>query len=170
MGRYTRADYAPVTRGAAFLAAAAAAALVLTGCLTSGPRLTQREYENEMQALTRDMEADMAAMQSLAAPPSPESFVQILEAASDALRNAADEMDGMNPPEEIDEAHGNLVDSFEEVADVLDEAAEQADDGDFDGAISEMNEGEDAARRMTEAIREIRTAGYYIGDDTSWGS
>ena len=144
--------------------------LGLAGCMSSGPRLTQQQYEAKMQALTHEMQADGAAMKSFAASPSATTFDEILEQAADAFRDAADELDDMNPPEEIDGAHDDLVDSFRDVADVLDEAAEEADDGDFYAAMAKLSEGDDAASKAEEAIREIRTAGYYIGDDSSWGS
>jgi len=75
----------------------------------------------------------------------------------------------INPPEEIDGPHGVLADSLDEIADVIGQAADRADDGDFLGAMSVLEgASDDLAEDVEHAIAEIRTAGYYIGDNDDW--
>jgi hypothetical protein len=82
----------------------------------------------------------------------------------------ADRVSAINPPEEIDEPHETLADALHEVADVLEEAADRADDGDFFGAMSALEGApEHLDSEILQAIRDIRTAGFYIGDDEDWG-
>jgi hypothetical protein len=153
------------------LAATVSAALfVLTGCLGAEQRLSHQEYEREMQAIARDLNAQAAGMEALASAPSADSFAQILREVGDLTGEAADRVNAINPPEEIDEPHSTLADGLEEVADILDEAAEQAEDGDFFGAMAVVEEApDDLAADVEQAIRDIRTAGYYIGDSHDWG-
>jgi hypothetical protein len=154
-----------------FLAAAAlVAAFTLTGCVGSEPRLSHQEYEREMQAIARDLNAQAAGMEALASAPSGDTFVRILREVGDLVSEAADRVDAINPPEEIHDPHGALADGLDEMAGILDKAADRAEDGDFFGAMAVFEKApDDLGAEVEQAIRDIRTAGYYIGDEEAWG-
>ena len=79
-------------------------------------------------------------------------------------------LDSINPPEEIEGAHETLADRLDEVADILDEAADEAEDGDFFAAMAVLERAPDFLDAdVRDAIRDIRTAGFYIGDESDWG-
>jgi hypothetical protein len=153
---------------ALLITAAALAAFFLAGCVGSEPRLSHQEYEREMQAIARDMNSEAAGM--LANISSEEDFAEVFRRMGDLMREAADRVGDINPPEEIDEPHGKLADALDEAADILDRTIEQMDDGDFLGAMAALEEvPADLDQDVREAIQEIRTAGYYIGDSDDWG-
>jgi hypothetical protein len=150
--------------------AALAALLSLSACAGSGARLTHQEYEREMQAIARDMQARVGGMERLASAPSYDTFTQLLRELGDLVGEGADRLDSINPPEEIEGAHETLADRLDEVADILDEAADEAEDGDFFAAMAVLERAPDFLDAdVRDAIRDIRTAGFYIGDESDWG-
>jgi hypothetical protein len=152
------------------LAAAMLALFSSTGCMGSEARLSHQEYEQEMQALARDMNAKGLEMERLVSAPSEDAFSQLLSEVSDMVDEAAGRLEDINPPEEIDEPHGKLAQALGEVAEILDRAADRANDGDFLGAMTVLDEApDDLSADVLQAIAEIRTAGYYIGDSDDWG-
>jgi hypothetical protein len=109
-------------------------------------------------------------MERLVSAPSEDAFSQLLSEVSDMVDEAAGRLEDINPPEEIDEPHGKLADALGEVAEILDRAADRANDGDFLGAMTVLDEApDDLGADVLEAIAEIRTAGYFIGDSDDWG-
>ena len=154
------------------IVAALAMLVSLSACAGSGSgaRLTHQEYEREMQAIARDMQARTLGMQRLASAPSYDTFTQLLRELGDLVGEAGDRLDSINPPEEIEGAHGTLADRLDEVADILDEAADEAEDGDFFAAMAVLERAPDFLDAdVRDAIRDIRTAGFYIGDESDWG-
>jgi hypothetical protein len=159
-----------VTMRVLVLAAALLALLSSTGCMGTEARLSHQEYEYEMQALARDMNAKGLGMERLVSAPSEDAFSQLLSEVSDMVDEAAGRLEDINPPEEIDEPHGKLAEALGDVAEILDRAADRANDGDFLGAMTVLDEApDDLGADVRRAIAEIRTAGYYIGDSDDWG-
>jgi hypothetical protein len=159
-----------MTRAVLILAAALLASFSLTGCLGNEPRLTHQEYEHAMQAIARDMNGNATEIREASSAPSADAFIELFADVRDLVREAADRVGDINPPEEIDEPHHELADALNETADVLDRVVDRAEDGDLFGAMSALEDApDDIARRVREAIAEIRTAGYYIGDGDDWG-
>ena len=152
------------------LLAALAALLSAGACGGAGVRLTHQEYEQEMQAIARDMNARGSRMERLASAPSNETFITLLRELEELVGAAADRVGALKPPEEIDEPHETLTDSLHEVADILDEAADEAEDGDLLAAMGVLGRApEELDADVRGAIRDIRTAGFYIGDEGDWG-
>jgi DNA helicase HerA-like ATPase len=146
------------------------ALLSSTGCVGSEPRLSHQEYEVEMQAVARDMNAKAAGMEVLARAPSEATFAELLQEMGGVMRAAAERVGELNPPEEIDRPHEALADALDEIADIIGRAADSAENGDFLGAMSALEDAPDElARDVEQAIAEIRTAGFYIGDSDDWG-
>lgn len=158
-----------MNRVTAIAAAAVTALVFLTGCGGTEPRLSQQEYEAEMQAIARAMNADAAEMRQLASAPSEAAFVELLRAGRDALQDGADRIGDINPPEEIDGPHHDLADALGETADILDGVVGRAEDGDVFEALAALEDAPDVGREIQEAVAAIRTAGYYIGDNDDWG-
>ena len=156
---------------ALFLAGAALLALLaLTACAGSEPRLSHQAYEAEMQAIARDMNARAAAMQQIASASSEDAFLELFRQVRDVMREAADRVGDINPPEEIDEPHGVLADALDETADIFERLVDHAEDGDVFAAMAALEDAStDIGRDVREAIAEIRAAGYYIGDNEDWG-
>jgi hypothetical protein len=154
----------------ALLAVAVLAALIPSACAGSESRLSHEEYEQKMQAIARDLQAKAGGMERLVTAPSQDSFVQLLRQLEVLVSEASDRVSAVNPPEEIDEPHETLADALGEVADILDDAADKAEDGDFFGAMAVLEQApEDLDSEVRQAIRDIRTAGFFIGDEESWG-
>jgi hypothetical protein len=152
------------------LAVAGLALLALSGCVGSEARLSHQEYEREMQAIARDMNAKALGLEQLVSAPSQDAFSQLLRDVGDMMSEAAGRVGDINPPEEIDELHSELADALGETADILDRAADRASDGDFFAAMAVLDEApDDLGEAVRQAIVDIRTAGYYIGDNDDWG-
>jgi hypothetical protein len=154
------------------LAAVAALAVLpsLTACGGAGARLTHQQYEQEMQAIARDMNARAGGMEMLATAPSQESFAEMLRQLEELFSAGADRVGAVKPPEEIENAHETLAEALHEVGDILDEAADEAEDGDFFAAMAALQRApDDFDAEVRGAIRDIRTAGFYIGDEGDWG-
>jgi hypothetical protein len=153
------------------LAVAVLAALVSSSaCAEAGARLSHQEYEQEMQAIARDLEARAGGMERLVTAPSQDSFVQLLRQLEVLVSEGADRVTAVNAPEEIDEPHETLADALQEVADILDDAADKAEDGDFFGAMGVLEKApEDLDSEVRQAISDIRAAGFFIGDEEAWG-
>jgi hypothetical protein len=150
--------------------AAFAALLSLSACVRSEPRLSHQEYEREMQAIARDLKARAGGMEMLATAPSQDSLARLLRQLEELVSEGAKRVSAVDPPEEIDSPHETLADSLHEVADILDDAADKAEDGDFFGAMSVLEDApEDLDAEVRRAISDIRTAGFYIGDNEDWG-
>ena len=154
------------------VAVAVVAALLSAGACGGEPgaRLTHQEYEREMQAIARDMNARAGGMEALAAAPSQETFAKMLRQLEEVVSEGGDRVSSINPPAEIENAHEALADGLHEIGDILDEAADEAEDGDLFATMAALERApDDFDAEIRAAIRDIRTSGFYIGDEGDWG-
>jgi hypothetical protein len=107
-------------RGAATLAALSLA-LVAAGCGSGsgsgGGELSKAQYEQHLQA---DSQAITKAFTPLRKPP--QTLAQLasqLKVGEDKLRGAADDLDGVKPPKNVQADNAALVKGFREFADEL---------------------------------------------------
>jgi hypothetical protein len=131
----------------ALLALAGAVALVAAGCGGGGggTPLSKAEYEQQMQTIGQDLSAALDTSGATSA----EDAVPKVEEAQTTLREAADKMDEMTPPEDIADEHDQLVEGVRAFADDLDDVISALEDGDL-SAISNM--------LSLDSIQQIQTA------------
>jgi hypothetical protein len=145
----------PLPRRLAMLAAAA----LVAGC-GGDERLTKDEYAEKVRAVYADVQAAFAATNV----PEGELAAKVA-AAQGQLRASADELDGVEPPEDVESEHAQLVDGMRRYADDLDRlrnAAERGDSrtiADFNSRIGQN----EAVEQIAEAAERMKFKGYDLG-------
>lgn len=142
-------------------AALAAAAVALGAGCGGGGELTPVEYEAQL--------GDVELASALAS------------GDADALREAADDLDDLAPPDGAEDAHDDLVEGLRDVADEREDDEGEGDEGgdddglgsddeeldgddgdDLDGGNGEAEDG-DAEERVERALAELGERGYDVG-------
>jgi cob(I)alamin adenosyltransferase len=149
-----------VRAGRTLGAVAVAVALALAGC-GSGGRVSKGEYEQKLRSAGDELSA---AVQQLAKARSKEQFKDDVTDVERALDDAADELDGSTPPQDVEAANDRLVDGFRRLADDFDQVKDAADES-VDAATSKAQQitGGAASREAQQAVEEIKRRGYDVG-------
>jgi hypothetical protein len=174
-GRFHASDLSPAGaghRGAATLAVLALL-LVLAGCGGGGgksgdsggggPQLSKTQYEARIQ---KDGEEIKDVFAPLSRPPtSLDQLAKDIKSGQEKLREAASDLDGVEPPEEV--AHDNdvLVDGLRKLADGLDPLREGAAKGDpklVQKAVADLQKS-NALKDAQKATNDMKKKGYKIG-------
>lgn len=165
-------------RATIILALLAATAFVLAACgggngngnSGDGERLTKAEYESELSALGSLVSEGFEA---LGDPGSPEELEMQIEQAQTDLRDLADQLEGVNPPEEIEAAHDKLIESIRmfsddltDISSTLLEAAESEDPAAAFEVLGELVNLESVAM-LQDVAETYQEQGYVTGlEDT----
>ncbi len=149
-------------RVVALLALAGAVVLALTACGGGGDGgggtpLTKAEYEQQMQAIGQELSK---ALDTSSGATSAEEAASTVEGAQETLRESADKMDEMTPPEDIATEHDQLVDGVRAFADDLDGVIQALEDGDMQALTSMMSL--DSIQQIQTASAAITSKGYDI--------
>jgi hypothetical protein len=101
------------------LALVGASALLVAGCGGGGGEkpLSKAEYQKEMQTIGMKLGTSLTSLGSATSAP---KAATALKKVQGELRDAADELDGIAPPEAVSSEHGDLVAGVREFADELD--------------------------------------------------
>jgi hypothetical protein len=149
-----------VSTGRTLGAVAAALALGLAGCGGGGP-LSKAAYEQKLREGGKEL---TEAVQKLARARSKEEFKEDVTGVQKALDDAAETLDGVTPPEDVEGANARLVhglrglsDDFDKVKDAADESVDEAT-----RKAQEVSSGT-ASREAQQAIQEIERRGYDVG-------
>lgn len=98
-----------LTRLLVTLVAALTCAALIAGCGGT----SKAEYEKEVNSLAKSIEKDTKALQS----GTPDA--KAMESAQKSLDKAADELDDIDPPSEVEKYHDDLVDVLHDTSDLL---------------------------------------------------
>lgn len=144
------------------------AALLLAGC-DGSDRLSKEEYEQEVGAIMAQAEVEIDARAAYGA-----LIIQDRERAAgayeellDGFREIGNQLAQVNPPEEIAQAHEDLVAVYRGVADSFEPIADAIKRGDFRAARktyrgvvnSELN------KRFETANEKLEELGYDVSDE-----
>ena len=156
-------------RGAAIAAAAALA--LAAGCGGGGgERLSKEEYQRELASARGELEDAFAGLEKAlqaagAGSGSLEKAAGEVENIQEELKEAADDLDGVAPPENVEEAHDELVEGMRALSEDMETFREAIEDGDT-AAIHEFaaSAGElESVRDLEAATDELRAEGYEFG-------
>jgi hypothetical protein len=142
------------------LLAVAVLALAVAGC-GGGERLSKTEYEQNLKGAGVELSN---ASRSLAQATTGPQFVTGVQQTQDGLRKVADDLDGLDPPEDVAPANGRLVAALRGLADEFEQVKEAAANGPkaaqaAGGRLARSQASEDAR----QAVLEIQRRGYDVG-------
>jgi hypothetical protein len=156
-------DQAP-RRGEAGLLAGLSLAAVLAAFAAGGcgeDRLSKPEYEQRVRAVYADVQAAFESTRGASGG----ELAGRIEKAQDELRDAADELDADEAPEEVEKQNEEIVEGLRAYADDLDELRDAAERNDSE-RVSEFNEElteNEAVEQIAEAAEEMKFKGYEVG-------
>jgi hypothetical protein len=135
-------------------------AIAVAGCGGS-ERLSKTEYQQKLKGAGVEL---ANASKPLAQATTGAQFASGVEQVQDGMRKVADDLDGLNPPEEVDAANDRLVDALRGVADEFDKVKEAAAKGAADArAAGARLARSQASEDASQAILEIQRRGYDVG-------
>ena len=97
--------------------------------------------------------------------PTLDELAQRVEAAQDELREAADELEGVTPPDEAEAANAQIAEGFRLYAEELDrlrQAAERGDQRTIDDFNTQIADRQ-SVRQIMEAAEAMKFKGYDLG-------
>lgn len=137
----------------------ALAALLLAGC-GGDERLTKEEYAEKVRTVYGDVQKAFARTDV----PTDE-LADSVEGAQDELREAAEQLEETEPPDDVQAEHAQLVDGLRAYASDLDRLRNAAESGDertiedFNARIAEN----DSVVLIAEAAESMKFKGYDLG-------
>lgn len=144
----------------------AALAVAVAGC-GGGARLSKAEYEAEVAAIGRDLEARFGDLGSRLGASDLSSLAALLARLGEALDTAAGRLSQLKPPEEVQAAQDQLVQAARDLADRAREVADTLQEAPLSELVSLQDELDltrsDAFRRLEQALDELKAKGYSLG-------
>jgi hypothetical protein len=137
----------------------ACAALAVGGC--GEERLSKKAYEHTVRTEYAGVQGAFESTRDT----SGSVLAKRIEAAQSALLEAADSLEQIEPPEQVEHENEELVEGMREYAEQLDELIDAAADG-RQSVIDRYNDGlvdNEAAEQMAEAAEEMKFKGYDLG-------
>jgi predicted lipid-binding transport protein (Tim44 family) len=132
--------------------------LLVGGCGgKSQPPLSKADYVKQMKVIGQTLST---SINSIATVKTPKAAATALTKVQDDLRTAADEMEKINPPDDVKDAHEKLTQAVSDFADQLGSVIDKLNNGDLAalGSVTTLQ----AFRDLQTAAGEITKAGYKI--------
>jgi soluble cytochrome b562 len=151
-----------MNRVIALLALVGASALLVSGCGGGGGSkpLSKAEYQTQMRTIG---DALGNSLNSLGTASSATKAVTAVKKVQTDLRDAADDMADISPPEAVEKEHGDLVAGVREFADELDPIIEKLDKGNLQALQSVASVK--ALPKIQNAANAINKKGFKIGSN-----
>jgi soluble cytochrome b562 len=138
------------------------------GCGGDGDRLSQQEYEQRVNEVGSNIEGSFEdlgqAFQGGDDQASLDEAAAQIGDIQEEIRTQADELDGVEPPENAQEEHDQLVEGLDQLAGELDEFRTAVEEGDAQAIQrfgQEFQESE-GARKIQEAGEGLEEKGYEL--------
>jgi predicted nuclease with TOPRIM domain len=141
---------------------ATATAFVLVSCAGDNERLSKPEYEEKVRTVYAEVQEAFRQTNV----PEQEELADRVEDAQEELRDAAGELEDVDPPDEVEAENAQIAESMRTYADDLETLRQAAEDGDST-AIASFNSRvatNDAIVAMMEAAERLKFKGYDVGD------
>ena len=141
------------------LLALAVLAVMVGGC--GGERLSKNEYQQKLKGAGVELSNSSRSLSQATTGP---EYATGAQEAEDGLRKVADDLDGVDPPEDVAPANGRLVAAFRGLADEFAKVKAAAANGpkaaQAAGARLARSQASEDARK---AVLEIQRRGYDVG-------
>jgi cytochrome c556 len=139
-----------------------AIALVVTGC-GGGGDTSKADYEKQVNAAGKALQQSFGDIGTSIgnAKDTKQTAAKLADGAT-ALDKAADDLGDIDPPDEIESQHNDLVDGLHELADEFRSGAEAAKSGDVSKLVQFASglQSSKAVKKITQAGQEIEKKGY----------
>jgi hypothetical protein len=147
---------------AALIALSLAAAACSSG---GGSQLSHAQYQQKLTEITQQFDKEQKTAFSGIDITNPNDIKKLgdrFRSAGDVIDNVADDLGGVNPPDDAADANAKLVDGFHKVADALRQLATAADDGDLQKlqSLSQEFAKGPAEAELKQATDALKKAGY----------
>ncbi len=131
-----------------------------------GDRLSKAEYQQEVKKVGDTLTSSVDGLTG-AFSASPDSLDQVgtqIDELREAMNQAADDLDALEPLEDAQSAHDQLVEGIRGFADELGEVADAARDGDLAKlrGFSENFENSGSVKQIQAATEELQAKGYTL--------
>lgn len=143
-----------------FTALLAISGALVAGCGDDGP-LTKAEYEEKVRTTYAEVQEAFARTNV----PSLDELAGRVEDAQEALRAAADELEGVDPPEDVETEHEEVVAGLRAYAEDLNRLRNAAEQGD-ERTIEDFNARlatNPSVEQIAEAAERMKFKGYDLG-------
>jgi hypothetical protein len=156
------------TASRAFLVVTVVAALAACG---GNPRLSKSQYERSVNQIGKQLSTtltDTFNSPKLQSPGSLKDAAVVLRAGQESIRNAADRLDRLNPPSQIESIHRQLTKGFRDFASAFGRFAQATEKGDL-AAIQTFSEQVSAQTlpamvEIQKAIDALKAKGFDISN------
>ena len=152
-----------------WIVVALAVGIAAAGCGGDGggDRLTKEEYQQEVRDVGQTLSQSAEGLSGAFSQSDPESLDQVadqIEELQAAMNQAAEELDDMNPPEDAESAHDDLVEGIRGFSDEVGEVADAAREGNLQDlqSFSQNFANSDSVQQIEQATEELRSKGYTI--------
>jgi hypothetical protein len=134
--------------------------LALAAC--GDERLSKSEYEQKLQS---EYAGVQQAFQATAASFGQPDLAGKIGDAQEKLRGAAESLEHVEPPKEVEEENEEIVEGLREYADDLDDVRDAAERNDLKTitAFTDRIADNEAINRIAEAAEEMKHKGYDVG-------
>ena len=132
-------------RVSAVLTAAVAAAAIVAGCGNE----EQNDYVDEVNAIQQEI-ADAATDAGASAPSDPKEAAAVGHQIADAFAQGAEDLQAVDPPEEVADLHEQLTQQLTQVADDINSAADTFESGN-------AQQSAQAATELQQSVTQAQT-------------
>ena len=146
----------------------ALAVVVAAGCGDSGggggTQLTKAQYEQQLNSIGSTIDSSFSELSTLFQSPNPsfdEAADKIAE-IQDQMREQADDLDAVNPPEDVQAEHEKMVDGLRGFADDLEEFRQAVESKSVTAMqdFAETFDESESAKKIQEAGDSLEKKGY----------
>jgi len=143
-----------------------ALSLAAAACGGGGsPQMSHAQYQQKLTQITQQFDKEQQKAFSgldITNPNDVKKLGDRFREAAGVIDDVADDLGGVNPPDDAADANGKLVDGFHKTADALRQLGDAADQGDLQKlqSLSTQFSNGPAATELKQAESELKKAGY----------
>jgi hypothetical protein len=146
------------------LAPIALAALLLTACGGGSSRLSKSDYEQHLQSDGKAVASTIRVLTGAASGPSLAGIVTKIDAASVAVKKAADDLDSIKPPSDAEADNAALVTGLRTIESGLEKLKKALTTNPLEAAaIGKSLQQDPAVKAAEKAAADLKKKGYKVG-------